>query len=349
MGQDMKPARPLFTICIPAYNRVHHLPALLDSILAQSFQHFEILICEDKSPEREKIAAVVREYQAKNSQILRYIENEENLGYDGNIRSLVKNASGTFCFFMGNDDIMCPGALDNVAEVIQRNPNVGLVLKSYAWFDEVPERINQEVRYFNEEKVFEAGIPAIRFAFRRSGVISGYVVHRDSAHSVASSRFDGTLYYQMYLTASVLIDKPAVVTPKVLVLCRNSEPPDFGNSAKEKGKYVPGKYTPEARLNMIGGALSIIRYVKESRGIDVVEDVTQDYANYFYPYIRDQFRLPLREYFRLYRSFGKMGFARYPLFHVYFFVGYLLGERRFDAITAVVRKHVGSSPRFGKL
>jgi glycosyltransferase involved in cell wall biosynthesis len=349
MGQDMNPARRLFSICIPAYNRVHHLSALLDSILAQDFQDFEILICEDKSPERERIAAVVREYQARTPDILRYIENDENLGYDGNIRNLVKNAMGTFCFFMGNDDIMCPGAMESVADLIRRNPNVGLVLKSYAWFDEVPEKINQEVRYFNEEKVFDAGIPAIRFAFRRSGVISGYIIDRDAAHHAASSDFDGTLYYQMYLTASVLIDKPAVFTPKVLVLCRNSEPPDFGNSAKEKGKYVPGRYTPEARLNMIGGALSIIRNVKETRGIDVVEDVIQDYANYFYPYIRDQFTLPLRDYYRLYRNFGRMGFARYPLFHIYFLLGYLLGERRFDAMTAVIRKRTGSSPRFGKL
>ena len=58
--------------------------------------------------------------------MLRYFENEENLGYDGNVRTLVQKASGEFCFFMGNDDIMCPGALENAASVIRRYPNVGL-------------------------------------------------------------------------------------------------------------------------------------------------------------------------------------------------------------------------------
>jgi hypothetical protein len=132
----------------------------------------------------------------------------------------------------------------------------------------------------------------------------------------------------------------------VLVLCRNNEPPEFGNSAREQGKYVPGKYTPEARLSMIGGALSIIRDLKETRGIDVVEDVVHDYASYFYPYIKDQLELPLADYYRLYRAFGKMGFSRYPLFHLYFLLGYLLGEKRFDALTAVIRKRLGRSPRF---
>lgn len=349
LGQSVTETRKLFSICIPAYNRAQYLAALLDSICAQEFRDFEIVICEDMSPERKQIAAIVREYQLRYPKMLRYFENDENLGYDGNIRNLVQKSLGEFCFFMGNDDIMCEGALENAASVIRRYPNVGVVLKSYAWFNEKPENVNQEVRWFNEEKEFSAGISAIRFAFRRSGVISGYIVHRYTANEVATNKFDGTLFYQMHLTANVLIGKTAVCTPKVLALCRSNEPPDFGYSVKEKGKYVPGGYTPQARLNMVAGALSIIRDLKESHGIDVVEDVIHDYANYFYPYIRDQLTLPLRDYYKLYREYGRIGFARYPLFHLYFLLGYLLGEKRFDALTAVIRKRLGHSPQFGKL
>ena len=341
-------AHKLFSICIPAYNRAHHLAALLDSIVAQDCRDFEIVICEDRSREREKISAIVREYQSRYPELLHYSENDENLGYDGNIRNLVHKATGEFCFFMGNDDIMCPGALENVASVISRYSNVGLVLKSYGWFDEAPEKVNQEIRWFNEEKEFAAGPSAIRFAFRRSGVISGYIIHRDSANEAATNKFDSTLYYQMHLTASVLLHRTAVCTPKVLVLCRANEPPDFGHSTKELGKYVPGGYTPQARLNMVSGALSIIRDLKETHGVDVVEDVIHDYANYFYPYIKDQLTLPLREYCELYRGYGRMGFAKYPLFHLYFVLGYMLGEKRFDALTAVIRRQLGHTPQFGK-
>ena len=345
----MSQTRRLFSICIPAYNRARHLRGLLDSIFAQDFRDFEVVICEDRSPERGQIAAIVRDYQAQYPDAVRYFENDANLGYDGNIRNLVHYAAGEFCFFMGNDDVMCAGALENAASVIGRHPNVGLVLKSYGWFDETPERVNQEIRWFNVEKEISPGIPAIRFAFRRSGVISGYIVHRDTANEAATSKFDGTLYYQMHLTANVLIRKSAVCTPKVLILCRGNEPPDFGHSAREEGRFVPGRYTPQARLNMVGGALSIIRNLKETRGIDVVDDVIRDYANYFYPYIKDQLTLPWRDFYQLYRGYGRMGFAKYPLFHVYFLLGYALGEKRFDALTAVIRKFLGRSPRFGKL
>lgn len=343
----MIPARPTFSICIPAYNRARHLPGLLDSVFSQEFADFNVVICEDRSPERAQIAEIVRQYsQAHPGQIF-YNENDTNLGYDGNIRQLVEKANGQFCFFMGNDDLMCPGALAAAADVIRRNPDVGLVLKSYAWFDYTPENINQEVRYFKQEQRFEAGRKAITVCYRRSGVISGYIVRRDPAFAAATSKFDGTLYYQMHLTANVLAEAPAVFTPQVLVLCRNGEPPEFGNSSKEKGKYVPGGYTPQARLNMVKGSLSIIKDFKTARGIDVVVDVQRDYADYFYVYIKDQLELPLRKFFSLYWAYGRMGFFRYPMFHLYCLLAYALGERRFDLLTKKIRERLGHSPQFG--
>jgi abequosyltransferase len=345
----MSAGRPTFSICIPAYNRAHHLEALLDSIFVQEFKDFNIVICEDCSPERDKIAEIVRRYASAHPGIIFYYENGVNLGYDGNIRNLVENATGEFCFFMGNDDLMCPDALATVADVIQRQPDVGLVLKSYAWFDHSPDHINQEVRYFNEERRFSAGREAIVLCYRRSGVISGYVIRRDPAHAAATDRYDGTLYYQMHLTAQVLAALPAVSTPKVLILCRGDIPPDFGNSSSERGKYVPGGYTIQARHSMVQGALTIIRDLKGRHGIDVVEEVQRDYANYFYVYVKDQLNLSLRSFFSLYWGYGRMGFFKYPMFHLYCVTAYILGEKNFDRMTKKIRQLLGRSPHFGSV
>src|SRR5260370_38830414 len=250
---------------------------------------------------------------------------------------------------MGNDDLMCAGALENVAGILERHQNIGLVLKSYAWFDDIPQEINQEVRYFSEERLFAAGKEAITICFRRSGVISGYIIHRASAYTAAPREYDGTLYYQMHLTASVLSKRNAIATPKVLVLCRNGEAPEFGNSNREKGKYTPGGYTPQARLNMVAGALSIIRGLKRRSGLDVTTDVMRDFANYFYPFVRDQLTLPFGEYIKLCHRYGKLGFYKYPMFYLYCVTGYLLGEKRFDAITKLARGHLGRSPQLALL
>jgi abequosyltransferase len=347
MGQRMNTSRPLLSICIPAYNRARHLSPLLESIFSQEFGDYEVVICEDNSAERADIERIVGEYADRYPGYIAYHPNPVNLGYDANIRNLVAHARGHFCMFMGNDDLMCPSALSTVARIISGRDNVGVVLKSYAWFDESPERVNQAVRYFAEERYFREGRDAIRVCYRRSGVISGYIVHRDSAHLAATDAFDGTLYYQMHLTASVLSNKCAVATPSILVLCRSGEPPDFGNSEKERGRYEPGRYTPEARIHMVSGSLAIIRNLKAAGGLDVVDDVLRDYASYFYPYVRDQLHLPFREFVTLYWRYGDMGFRRYPLFHIYCMVAYVLGPKHCDYITRFIRGVLGRSPQFG--
>ena len=340
--------RTLFSICIPAYNRVHYLSPLLDSILSQSFTDFEIVICEDKSPQRDQIAKLVRSYQSNTLRPIKYFENSTNLGFDGNIRKLVDRASGKFCFFMGNDDLLCDDALLEVARLIKCRDNLGMVLKSYAWFSGSPNNIEQTVRYFPLECEFSPGKNAIHTCFRRSGVISGYIINRDAAQLCATSKFDGSLFYQMHLTANVLASMSAVFTPKILVLCRNGEPPEFGHSGSEEGKYIPGSFTSQARLNMVDGALSIVRNLKETKGIDVVDLVISDYANYFYPCIRDQLNLSIYEYWKFYRSFGKMGFKKYPMFHLYFFIAYILGQKGFDWIVKLSYRILGRSLKFGK-
>jgi len=102
--------RPLLTVCIPAYNRATLLGPLLDSILAQNFDDYEVLICEDGSPERGAIANVAQRFQQLHLGRIRYEENATNLGYDGNIRRLVERARGRYCVFMGNDDLLYAGA-----------------------------------------------------------------------------------------------------------------------------------------------------------------------------------------------------------------------------------------------
>src|SRR5580698_481629 len=126
--------RPKFTVCIPAYNRARFLKPLLDSVMVQDYADFDILICEDLSRERGEIAEIAVKYSHRYPSKIFYHENETNLGYDANIRNLVERSRGEYCFFMGNDDLMCPGALKEVADLLVRNDNIGFVLRSYAWF-----------------------------------------------------------------------------------------------------------------------------------------------------------------------------------------------------------------------
>ena len=341
-------AVPLISVCIPSYKRVEFLKPLLDSILSQDFDNCEIVICEDKSPQRDEIAELISSQYAGVEQLKFYL-NEQNLGYDANFRELLTRASGSYCFFMGNDDVMAPGALAKVAQVVQTHDNIGLILRSYSWFVTDPFTPVQTVRYFSEDRIFPPGADTITTAYRRCGVLSGYVIHRETAVGYATNEFDGFLYYQMYLAACVLTTKRAYYVHDVLTFSRSTETPDFGNSKKEEGVFTPGGYTPEARVHMVTGMLMIARSVDEKTGVRFAGGVENDIANYVYPYISDQLNLPVGRYIRLYRALGNLGLKKYKMFHAHALLAYILKEKGYNALTKVVRERLGRSPTIGRV
>jgi abequosyltransferase len=341
--------KPIISVCIPAYNRAGVLSELLDSITEQDFDSFEIVITEDCSPQRSQISEVMREYKERYPNLIRYFENEENLGYDGNLRHLFEVAQGDYLFFMGNDDQMCPGALVKVADAIARYPDVGVVLRSYAAFDGVPDNIVQIFRYFDDERFFPAGIETITTLYRRSVVIPGMVFHRQSALKYSTDRFDGTLLYQLYLVAQILAERNAVFLPDITVLYRNGGTPDFGNSAAEQGKFEPQNQTPESSLLFIKGMLGIAREIAKERRLPFYRPVFRDLANYSYPLLSIQARQPKSIFFGYGWSLVRMGFGRYPLFWVYWLSILMLGTNRMDRMIVWIKKKLGYTPSLGKV
>lgn len=340
-------ARPLLTVCIPAYNRAALLKPLLDSVLSQYFDDFEILICEDGSPERTAIAGVVQGFQQRHPGRIQYEENTVNLGYDGNIRRLVELANGQYCVFMGNDDLMCAGALEAIAATIQRQPDCGVVVRSYATFEVNPEQFNQVYRYFPDEHVLPAGAQAIFTAYRRSVVIPGMVINRDAALAVATNRFDGTLLYQIYLVGMILAKHCVIFVPQIIALRRDGTPPDFGNSATEQGKFVPHDQTPASSIHFMQGMLSIAKYVEEATQLNVFESIRSDIGNYSYPILSIQRKRPLGVFMKYCIALAKLGLWRYPLFHFYFVTLLFLGSDQSDKIIKMIKRYLGHTPRFG--
>lgn len=334
---------PKFSICIPAYNRSRFLRPLLDSIVIQDFQDYNVVITEDCSPERDEIKKIVMEYQNKyGDDRICYFENSKNLGFDGNLRRLIQLADGEYCFFMGNDDLLSPGALGGVEQMLRKHENVGIVLRSYGWFNE--QGIEHVVRYCSSDRFFNAGEQAIVFAYRRVGVISGYIVHRQAAHQIATNKYDGTLYYQMYLTFNILKHMNAIYINDTIVLCRNDVPPDFGNSESEKGKYKPGNYTVNARVLMISSILKIAKEESERNNIDVFPKIVSDIAKYSYPILARERTRGVLTFITFYYRIGRLGLAKNAYYHIYFLLLLFIGKKNVDWLFYSIKNKLGYTP-----
>lgn len=337
----------LISVCIPSYNRVRVLRELLESILTQDFDRYEVVVCEDASPDRLEIRRVIETLPQAWRGRVRYFENETNLGYDGNVRNVLARAAGEYCLLMGNDDLMCAGALKTVAKGLETHADVGVVLRTYASFDSSPAVINQVFRYFAGKRIFEPGASTIATFFRRCVVLPGLVVHRATAVRHATPDFDGTLLYQLYLVGRILAEKRGLFLPEILTLYRNGGIPDFGNSEAERGKFVPGIITPDASLHFMASMLRIAAAVEQRSGLPVYRPIVKDLANYSYPFIAIQSQQPWRVFAQYCWRLGRLGFGRYPLFYAYLISLHVFGARRIEWFIRRIKKHLGHTPVLG--
>ena len=339
----------LISVCIPAYNRAGVLPALLDSILNQDFYDFDIVIAEDSSPERPAIAAKVAEYQQRFGAKVKYHENPQTQGYDGNLRRLVELATGDYVLFMGNDDLLALGALRAVAAAVRERQDVGVVLRSYSSFVSDPEQPVQVFRYFSEDRVFPPGADTVVTFFRRCVFISGMVFKRSSAVACATARFDGTLLYQQHLAGHILAQESGVYLNRILSYHRLGGVPDFGASAAENGLFVPKQQTPESSVHFMRGMLTIAYSLDQAGGSQVGRRIMHDIGNYAYPVLSIQAGLPCRSFLSYMWQLMKLGFWRVPLFHLYALGLLVLGRRNCDALIGVIKRWLGRAPIVGNI
>lgn len=335
---------PLLSVIVPTYGRAEHIGPLIESVLAQSLQDWELIVVEDGSPRQQEVRAVIERYLTTVGPRLRFYTNDETLGYDANIRKLIELARGEFVFLMGDDDRVAAGAFEAVAAATRKYPKLGVIIRAYTVFRGDPSNVIKTLRHYPQECVFPAGPQAIVAAHRRLVAMAGIVIHRDSAVRFATDRFDGLLFYQQWLSGNILLERDAVYIPTILAHVQDASVSVFGTAKAEKGLYVPGAFPPSMDLRFVGNLVKIAEAIEKERGVAIVEHVRRDFANHMYPVIAHQAHQPWRVFFRFYRDLGRQGFDKYPQFHAWFWAVAIIGPKPLFWTFQTIRRVFGYSP-----
>ena len=91
------------SVVIPVYNVERYLKQCLDSILTQTYTNLEIIIVDDKSP--DKCPEIIDEYAKQDSRV-KVIHNEENKGYAKSVNNGIKNSTGDYIAIIESDDFI---------------------------------------------------------------------------------------------------------------------------------------------------------------------------------------------------------------------------------------------------
>lgn len=116
-------AKPLLSICIPAYNGGAYLRAVLSLLLHQAAEFsdcLEVIVADDGST--DDTASICREFSGSG---YRLITNSPNLGMGPNIAACIaKHAQGEFVWIWSQHCLLRPGALSRVVKTLREHHNI---------------------------------------------------------------------------------------------------------------------------------------------------------------------------------------------------------------------------------
>jgi len=140
--------RPKVSVLMPSYNHARYVAAAIQSIQAQTFQDFEIVVTDDGS--QDGTADVVA---AMNEPRLRLSRFPVNRGFSAAINDALRRSRGEYLTFLNSDDCFLPAKLELQVAFLDAHPEIGAVFAYPNIIDETGAVIAPESTYIG--RIFE--------------------------------------------------------------------------------------------------------------------------------------------------------------------------------------------------
>lgn len=117
----------MISVLITAYNREKYIAEAIDSVLASTFNDFELIIVDDCS--KDNTVEVARKYELLDTRLIVY-KNERNIGDYLNRNKAASYAKGKYLKYLDSDDTMCPTCLERMVYEMENNPDCAFGITS---------------------------------------------------------------------------------------------------------------------------------------------------------------------------------------------------------------------------
>ncbi|MCI7768233.1 MAG: glycosyltransferase family 2 protein [Oscillospiraceae bacterium] len=168
-----------FSIIVPLYNTpVKFLKEMLQSVIAQTYENWELCLADGSDSEHPEVGATVLKFAGKDSRI-KYKKLEKNLGISDNSNACIDMAEGDYIGLFDHDDLLHPAALFEVMkaicekdadyvytdEMVFRSPNINDVMHLYFKSDYGPDTL-RGINYICHFSVFSRELLDKTYRFR---------------------------------------------------------------------------------------------------------------------------------------------------------------------------------------
>jgi len=144
---------PIVSVCIPTFNRKELLAIAIDSVLQQTYQDFELIICDDGST--DGTSDLMTQFGDRR---IRYIRHPQNIGKSNNMISGFQAATGEHFIKFDDDDRLTPSFLEKTIHLLNKNPHIDFVGTDHWVIDSNTIR-NEHLTQLNSQKWGRSNLP----------------------------------------------------------------------------------------------------------------------------------------------------------------------------------------------
>ena len=207
-------AAPLVTVVTIFLNGEKYLSEAVESVLAQRYTNWELMLVDDGSSDRS--TEIAREYARRYPERIRYLEHpgHENRGMSASRNLGVRQGRGEYVAFLDSDDVWLPEKLAEHVAILEREPEAGWVagglMMWYSWAGTAEDRDRDVARELKTERDTLFRPPRLFCEFLRNGGalpgINSLLVRRVVIEAVGGSdeRFRGAYEDQVLMTKLAL-------------------------------------------------------------------------------------------------------------------------------------------------
>ncbi len=179
VGQNagQQPAR--ISVVVIAHNNEQHVAQCLDSLLGQTLQPFEIIVCNDASTDGTR--AILEDYASRFPAIVRLVTHQVNIGIPANLNSGFRVARGDYISLIAGDDIWLPEKLEREYLRLQETGAAWVYSKVVLYWDDLA-RPTRTQAFWGTEPGFEGDI--FEQVLRREMSLRNYLLRRDAMESL---------------------------------------------------------------------------------------------------------------------------------------------------------------------
>ena len=215
---------PLVSVIIIFLNEERFLREAIESVIAQTYNHWELLLVDDGSTDQS--AAIPQDYVNQYPNQIRYLahENHQNLGMSASRNLGIRHASGQYIAYLDGDDVWFPHKLEQQVSILQSHPSAVMVYGPlqlwYSWTGDPHDQTRDRLYGLQAHRLCLQGdqlLPPPKlltlFIRHKQLIPAGIMIQRDAIQQVGGyeDQFRGN-YEDAVLLAKICLKFPVFVS-----------------------------------------------------------------------------------------------------------------------------------------